>query len=117
MSRSGTGGMGGSARQWEAHVRQMVRQGAGREQIIMTMTDANWPYDDAMNLLRKIASKERWRAAWMLIGGGALALASTVITVGSIMMAGPNGVILYGPVIFGVGLGIYGLIRLVKIRV
>lgn len=105
-----------SARQWEAHVRRMIRQGTNREQILYAMTDANWPYQDATDLVRRVAKKERAKAIYTSVGGLALAIFSIVVTVISILAAGPHGVILYGPAIVGIVLFIYGLVRLIKIK-
>jgi hypothetical protein len=103
-------------RQWEAHVRRMVRDGCGREEIIYTMTSANWPYDDAMTLVRRIGSGERWKGVWMMIGGAALAIVTGLVSVLSLALP-EGGVILYGPCFFGIGLFIYGLVRLAKMKV
>ena len=105
-----------STRQWEAHVRRLVRQGTRREEILYTMTDANWPYQDATELVRRVAKKERGKAIWMLVGGLALAAFSVAVTVISIVAAKQDGVVLYGPAIIGVGLFIYGVVRIFKIK-
>ncbi|MDB5324331.1 MAG: hypothetical protein JWN40_5962, partial [Phycisphaerales bacterium] len=72
MTYQTTGGP--SVRQWEAHVRQMIRRGSGREEIVYAMTSANWPFEEAEALIRRVAGGERWRAAGTMIAGAAAVL-------------------------------------------
>lgn len=107
---------GPSVRQWEAHVRQMIRRGSGREEIVYAMTSANWAFDDADALIRKIAGGERWRAAATMIGGAALVLVFAGLSFVALTSPG-GGMIWYGPCFFGAGLFIYGIVRLARMRV
>ena len=103
----------GTIRQWEARVRRLVRNGARREEILYVMSDANWPYDAALDMVRRIASRERWKAVAMMVGFGILALLGVVITVVSLTSA--NGGVVYLPVVSVAGF-IYGIVRLVRVK-
>lgn len=106
-----------SVRQWEAHVRRMIHHGSNREEIIYAMTAANWGYEDAMALIRRLAASERWKAVWMMIGGVLIAGAFLLLTIVSISATRDGGVIFWGAIVFGIFLFILGLVRLTKMRV
>lgn len=106
----------GTMRQWEARVRRMARRGEAREQILYHMTDANWPYDQADQFLRRMASSERWRAVGIMAATGVIALIGIGLLIVDISSStnfngGGAGFIVFGLVGF-----IYGLVRLIKIR-
>ena len=107
---------GPSVRQWELHVRRMIRMGDQLEPIIYAMSAAGWPYDDAIALVKKTAGSERWRAAWMMIGGAAAAAVFGLLAF--ITITSPNGgYVVWGPGVCGIASFVYGLIRLTKIKV
>jgi hypothetical protein len=94
----------------------MIRQGEAREQIMYALTSANWPYDDAANLVKKIASSERWKAAGAMTGGAVLVIGFGALSFFAITNP-RGGMIWYGPIFFGIVLFIYGLVRLAKMRI
>lgn len=111
----------GVIRQWEARVRRMVRHGENREQILYALTEANWPYDAALDLVRRMAAKERWLSIGLMIGAGFFGLLGAVLTfvefTSTYSSSSPNasgsGI---GCAIVGFAGFIVGLIRLIKIR-
>lgn len=115
----------GVIRQWEARVRRMVRHGENREQILYALSEANWPYDSALDLVRRMVARERWVAIGIMAATGLVGLLGLVITYfeftagfssassSSNSNASGSGI---GCMIFGLIGFILGLVRLVKIR-
>jgi len=108
-----------SPRQWEAHVQHLISAGSGGQPLIDKMVSGGWPEEEARSLVRRIASKERQKAAWTLIGCTVLALVALAVSIGSYEDASRRGGMYffwYGGVIVGVMGAIYGLVKLLKIR-
>ncbi|HEX8911162.1 MAG TPA: hypothetical protein VF796_02300 [Humisphaera sp.] len=112
------GPIGGTPRQWEARARRMVKQGRTRDQILYELGQANWPLDQAQTLVSRLASKERWVAVWIIVGMAVMALAGFGILLAE--LASRHGDVHGGEFAFivtGVGGVIYGLVRLVAVKV
>ena len=111
------GPIGGTPRQWEARVRRMVRQGNTRDEILFTMRESGWPFDQAQEIVRRHTSKERWVAIWTMLGTGVFGLLGIVLLIA--FFNHPDGN-LFGAAFAFLGSGltgfIYGLVRLAKIR-
>ncbi len=114
----GAGPIGGTARQWEARARRMVKQGRTRDQILYELGQANWPLDQAQAMVARLASKERWVAAWIIVGMAVMALAGFGLLLAALSSSVGD---FYGGafafLVTGVGGVIYGLVRLVAVKV
>jgi hypothetical protein len=110
---------GHTLRQWEVHVKRMVRHGATSGEILAVMGEANWDEQEARRLIRRIVSKERLHATLLMVGCAVLAAAALIVTIGTFQDAMAHGgeyVIWYGGIICGAIGFFYGLVRLVKVR-
>jgi hypothetical protein len=87
---------------------------AAREEILYTMSEANWPYDDALRLVSRIGTRQRRKWILVIIGCGLLVVFGVGITY--LSLTSTNGGAVYLP-ISGLVSFIYGLVRLVKLRI
>ncbi len=101
--------------QWESRIGRMVRHGNSREEIFYALGDANWPHDEATNLVGRIVKKERWKALAMILGFGILILVGAFTIYLDFTAPTPDGRFIYFPVAGIIGF-IWGIVRLVKIR-
>ena len=115
----GSDGMDPAYLQWRAHIRKSVRRSRRADEILQEMTAAGWSEDEARQMVRQTASKERWKAVGAMGGCAALGIAATIVTVASYSAASSAGGeywIWWGGMVCGVVGFIWGLVRLAKIR-
>ena len=108
-----------AALQWQSFVTRKVTDGMEGEQIVKEMTARNWPEAEARAMIRKVASKQRWRALTALVGFLALAIVGVVVSAASYESAAQGGgtyYVWYGAVVTGLPGAIWALVRLLKIR-
>jgi hypothetical protein len=95
----------------------MVRQGHTRDEILFTMREAGWPFEQAQDMVRRHTSKERWVAIWTMLGTGIVGLIGIAVLIA--FLNNPDGNT-FGASFAFIGFGltgfIYGLVRLAKIR-
>jgi hypothetical protein len=105
----------GMVRQWESRVSRWANQGKGREEILYSMTEANWPYEEALRMVNRIGGRQRRKWIFVIIGCALVLFFGLGITYFSITSPGSGGVV-YLPISGLVGF-IYGLVRLIKLRI
>jgi hypothetical protein len=95
----------------------MIRQSSTREQILYAMAEANWPYADANELVRRMASRERWIGVATILACGAVGVLGLLVTWAMVASRSEfnGGVVAF--IIFGIVGAVYGLVRLLRVRV
>jgi len=104
----------GVIKQWESRVTRWAAQGRGREEILYNMSEANWPYDEALRLVARIGTRQRRKWILVIIGCGLLVIFGIGVTY--LSLTSTNGGAVYLPISGLVGF-IYGLVRLIKLRI
>jgi len=105
----------GMVRQWESRVSRWANQGKGREEILYGMSEANWPYEEALRLVNRIGGRQRRKWILVIVGCALLLFLGLGVSYMSLTSPGGGGAV-YLPISGLVGF-IYGLVRLVKLKI
>ncbi len=107
-----------SPRQWQARVRDRVRQGQTSDQIVNELVRSGFSPQEAQGIVRQARQSHVSGGLKLLIGGLAFAFLGVVVTVGTYASASSSGggeyLIWFGPIIAGGLLALIGLVRMLR---
>lgn len=108
-----------SARQWEAHFRQRVRRHDPPAAIVQEAVAEGLEYEKAQEMVDCQVRSYRKGTVLMIVIGIAMASLASIVTIASYLDAASRSrdatfLIWWGPVVVGVAISLWGLVRLAR---